>query len=508
MSYTPPPHNNVQFDVSTADDDYTPPAGDAVHFENNEYTTLAVHADSAGESNHAGRSTPVQILWGAREYNVAGRISAGVRIPVDGIGESNAAGRAIATTESGAPVWGSRERNRVGYAHPGINAVRARGAAEVDNAGVVRAFPIITGVGEANHAGEVASSVEGVIVAGVGEANGAGTMSDQLPEITATADLIVPTPVISGFAYQSAPVGANLIFPAPSLSAFGGARAALTMPLPVLSASASADIWARASLTVPNPVLSASASMETMARASLTVGLPVIEALGGARAGLSVPLPTINGSAVLDTVARADLVVPLPIIAASAIQDATARADLTFPLPVPLYGGAQLSFPSPTIQASATLEELAELIAYALNVRTGAMTPYDNYPFRFIVRFQGQNLGIGPDGVFLLEGDRDVGENINAHITLPPTDFGVSQEKRGPYVYIGSDDRQQLLVTAEIDEKKTVTAATAMAGRNKRAKMPRGAKGRFWAHTVRNVNGGRLDIDSIEILPEIGRRKV
>lgn len=335
-------------------------------------------------------------------------------------------------------------------------------------------------------------------------------LDDEEPivEITASANLTIPAPTINGFLRFSSATGANLTIPTPTITALSGARAVLPLPVPLIAAEASADIWAKVSLSIPLPALSASGHMEPTAKANLAIGTPTISALGGAQVSMTLPRPAVSASGMTDILARGNIVLPLPTVEASAYQDAVARAELTIPVPVSLHGVTQIVGPLPTIQAFATVEEMVELIAYAMNLRNGAMTHYGNYPFRFIVRFQGRNYAFNDSGAYLLEGDDDDGAKIDAHVRLPPTDFGASQEKRGPYVYIGSGDRQQLLVTGEIDERKTVSAATSMAGRNKRAKLPRGAKGRFWAHTIRNVAGGPLDIDSIEILPEVGRRKV
>ena len=115
--------------------------------------------------------------------------------------------------------------------------------------------------------------------------------------------------------------------------------------------------------------------------------------------------------------------------------------------------------------------------AFTLNILTGDSTRYDNFPFSGIIRVDGKYFGVASDGLYLLDGDTDDGDPIQHFAITKDDDFGTMQSKNIPYMYLGCDD-VDATVTPIVDDIEYSAYPVDFGGR--RAKLPRGAKGRYW----------------------------
>lgn len=141
--------------------------------------------------------------------------------------------------------------------------------------------------------------------------------------------------------------------------------------------------------------------------------------------------------------------------------------------------------------------------AYAINLTTGAVTHYTNYPFDNILRFGNHYYGVKSDGVYELGGTLDVGVQIDAHIKTFQTPFGTKNQKRVPYVYASGRSDQGVVVGVTADEGTTYEYESAwgeVAGTaNHRVKVGNGIRGVYYSLDVKNVDGGSLELDEISV---------
>ena len=79
---------------------------------------------------------------------------------------------------------------------------------------------------------------------------------------------------------------------------------------------------------------------------------------------------------------------------------------------------------------------VSEYVAWVMNLAHNGVTRYPAYPFDFVVRFQGKHYLANSSGIYELGAADDDGEPIDAEFGLPPSDFGSTQEKRCPRLYI------------------------------------------------------------------------
>ena len=83
----------------------------------------------------------------------------------------------------------------------------------------------------------------------------------------------------------------------------------------------------------------------------------------------------------------------------------------------------------------AVLSGLNEVFCMNLS---GATTRYESYEFNSFMRIGGKCYGANPEGLFLLEGEDDAGQPIEASFGFGQQDFGSPQLKTASYCYLGA----------------------------------------------------------------------
>tara|TARA_R110002110_G_scaffold415835_1_gene657231 strand:+ start:46848 stop:47651 length:804 start_codon:yes stop_codon:yes gene_type:complete len=257
--------------------------------------------------------------------------------------------------------------------------------------------------------------------------------------------------------------------------------------------------------------LEASASVGAVGHFAASFGAQ-IQAYGGGQASLVANRPfSVSGTMAVGAVGSAILTLGPSAFGFSATgsQEANGRAYLTAPAFRSLFGVYRGTTPLFVLRGLGEIVAELSYRAYAVNIANSALTEYDNFPFNHLARFEGKTIVFADDGAYLLGGDSDNGDDIDAVAELPPGDMGTSLLKRMPFMYIGvMKGGAGLRVSAIGDEVATVASMTTTNGRNRRAKVSRGMKARFWAARIENKNGEDFAVDSVEYLPMVLRRKV
>ena len=151
------------------------------------------------------------------------------------------------------------------------------------------------------------------------------------------------------------------------------------------------------------------------------------------------------------------------------------------------------------------------MIAYAVNLRTGAVTRYTHWPFRRMARFQGMDIAVDGSGVCRIGADGAEGAPIQAEVRLDGLQFGAGQRKRLRRVYLYYRPGGALDVGLAPDARAVQfyrMPPTSKPLDTRRVRVGRGPDGASWSLVLRNVNGGRLDVDRIDLTAEILSRKV
>jgi hypothetical protein len=135
---------------------------------------------------------------------------------------------------------------------------------------------------------------------------------------------------------------------------------------------------------------------------------------------------------------------------------------------------------------------------------------YSHYGFNSYAQHEGQYFAAAEDGIYLLEGDDDAGQDIAALVDLATSRFTTPQRKYFPSVYLGVTSAGKMLLKAEVDGQTWVyeanNASTNMA--NQRIDLGHGLVGSHWRFTLLNQDGLDFELESVEFYPLISSRRV
>lgn len=142
---------------------------------------------------------------------------------------------------------------------------------------------------------------------------------------------------------------------------------------------------------------------------------------------------------------------------------------------------------------------------WALNVENGGSTRYENYDFNSFASLNGAYYGCKADGVYLLEGDTDSGNAIQAMLSFGKQDFGTSAFKHISNAYIGvsSTGKLVLRVIAEGESYDYVARASDERLRTQRFDTGRGLRVNQLEFELYNQDGDNFELASVEfaVLP-------
>lgn len=309
---------------------------------------------------------------------------------------------------------------------------------------------------------------------------------------------------------------AELTFPALSGVAYGGATATNALPALTLTASGTVQATGRVNATLPMLTLSASGNVGGLGAANLSlVESYALSARTGAqmRGGLTGAY-SVNGTGNTGAIGQARLtLLNAYVLTARATGEGHGRAEMTLPALGKAPGGsAWLVGPHLSLQAVAHEVVAVSYEAYAINLTTGAVTHYTNYPFDTILRFGQDFFGVASTGLYRIGGSLDVNQAIDAHVKTFQTKFGSTKMKRVPYVYSSGRSDGGVRVGVTADEGTTydyesqwgeVTGAT-----NHRTKVGNGLRGMYYSFDISNIDGSSLELDSLDVVVAQSERAI
>lgn len=348
----------------------------------------------------------------------------------------------------------------------------------------------------------------------LGEATLIGPALTALGYSGASAQLVAPAPSITARAVRNVLNTARLVGSKPSLSGYSGANANLTGSMLALTAAATNVAVGRAQLVAPAPEITGVGVRPDTGYAVLRAGAPLLAAYGGASAQLTGPKMSMQGRARLEAAGRAVLVAPAFELTASATQEAFGSARLVAPaLIIPGVGGGALGLPAMRLQGIGTMLEALVFEAYATNLNpmpdrqgevVNEVTHFTAYPFTQIVRFGDHYYGLGPDGVYLLEGDTDDGDPIEYAWLTVPHDWGTPNKKTAESLYVlgrlGPNAVVHVQVGEASTESHTYSNVRGEGLQNHRQKLGRGVRSRHVAFGLFDTTGGECQVSALEPL--------
>lgn len=167
------------------------------------------------------------------------------------------------------------------------------------------------------------------------------------------------------------------------------------------------------------------------------------------------------------------------------------------------------------LSLSLTLDGVPYL-GIAMNTETRGVTEYGNYNFSGLAEYGDTMYGVGPAGLYQLEGETDAGAEIDAFVRTALLRLGAGKEVRIDSAYLGyrSDGTLQLKVT-HIDSRGSkrgyvydLQELPAADNRPGRIKVGKGLKSVYWSFELSNTDGADFDLDMLEIFPLVLNRRL
>ena len=173
--------------------------------------------------------------------------------------------------------------------------------------------------------------------------------------------------------------------------------------------------------------------------------------------------------------------------------------------PITMGGVARLTAITPALVLRSTAARVVAVAAvaegYNVNIKNGAVTEHDYMPINKIVEWGNEYYGVGPDGIYLMEGLQ------MTDLSYPQAEMslsGIGDEdtalKRLSEVLVRHRSSVDIEVTVTPDEKAPRTYIIRQVDGDqlatRREKTRRGIKARSWQF---KLTGSALDIDMIDI---------
>jgi hypothetical protein len=156
----------------------------------------------------------------------------------------------------------------------------------------------------------------------------------------------------------------------------------------------------------------------------------------------------------------------------------------------------------------------AQYDGWVMNTRTMAASEYQNYSFNSFAKMGNKYYGAKDDGIYLLGGEDDDGEEINALVQTGLMDFGTSHYKAIPSVYLGVKSDGELALRVVTTEQGVRTENWYSSNINNdlaasdRITLGKGLRSRYWEFALTNVDGADFDVHQIEMIPVVLERRL
>lgn len=309
--------------------------------------------------------------------------------------------------------------------------------------------------------------------------------------------------------------------PMQSVTMHGGMAARMTGPSPAVEADLTGTALLSAALRAPLGAVSMEATVSAMMRAALSGPSPTVQSFTGARIALVGPMGAALASGQGGAVGSFTLTCPVFDLTAEMTRQANAQFQLTAPSPTMGERRLRAAMTAPSAQLAFTGYAVVAVTyeAYALNLKHATKNPvdeltrYTNFPFTAIVRFRGEYIGVGTDGLYHLTGTTDYASPTPTAIPWAwktgVGDFGNPAKKTINAVYFGGRMPAAATVTLYAGEDAGTayshTNPRGSDGQNYRQKFGKGVKDRYYA--IGASGTGALTLDNLEFdIAQLTRR--
>ncbi|MEJ5125862.1 hypothetical protein WH367_07360 [Comamonas sp. MYb21] len=153
---------------------------------------------------------------------------------------------------------------------------------------------------------------------------------------------------------------------------------------------------------------------------------------------------------------------------------------------------------------------------FAMNItggNPGGTTRYERYPYNSYATIGGKHYGASEEGLFLLDGDDDAGQPIEAVFGMGQLDFGSPQVKILSYCYLGAAAGSMRLQIDSLLNGRPASYTYPARGhgasmREVRFDLGRGLRSAYATPTFKNSNGDAFEVDAIRFVVNESNRRI
>lgn len=137
---------------------------------------------------------------------------------------------------------------------------------------------------------------------------------------------------------------------------------------------------------------------------------------------------------------------------------------------------------------------------WVFNTRTGAVSRYLRYGFGSFAQIGGHYFGVAEDGVYLLEGNTDAGQRIDARVGTGLLDLGAKELKHVNAVYLDTASDGVLSVRVQAGQQQYTYRARRASQHNAQQRVDTGRGLRATHYSFELLNGGAdFELDSMDV---------
>jgi hypothetical protein len=162
-------------------------------------------------------------------------------------------------------------------------------------------------------------------------------------------------------------------------------------------------------------------------------------------------------------------------------------------------GGGQV--PNPGQQMPGGTEDYdGGYFVWVFNARTGAVSRYLRYGFDSFAQIGGHYFGVAEDGVYLLEGNTDAGQRIDARAGTGLLDLGAKELKHVSAVYLDAASDGVLSVRVQAGQQQYTYQARRASQYNAQQRVDTGRGLRATHYSFELLNGGAdFELDAMDV---------
>ena len=324
-----------------------------------------------------------------------------------------------------------------------------------------------------------------------------------LPALEVDGEITRPTIEIEGtIQFPSLDATANIrvgeffgIFdsdiPSITISGYSGGYFSKSTPSIELSASGDTDVIGTLSKAIPRITINTTAHQDGMGPIALTLPAIILSASGFISPvgdfDKEIPAVRLTASAIAGIVGNLEKEIGAIILDASSYwQD---------------ENGSVLSMPALRLYAHAQ-SAIWEMIA--VNTKNNGLTNYSNYEYNSLCVMNDQVFGAKSDGIYLLEGDDDNGEDISWSLKTGKIDVENELSQRVRHIWFSRRSSGDLLLIVNDGENEYEYPVTAYSETDDavRVKLGKGIKSKYLQLELKNIGNETLRLDSFKLFAD------